>query len=182
MKKTKFIFLVLMLLFIFSCTERKNPLASREIINPVSHCYMFGLEIDFVDTCSYDFVTTFLSSFDSVTVTGTFLGGNFYVYADSGDYYYWYKYFENDFTVQMMTLASDSDSLILKITLSGTKSRIEEEQRFQQIKHLQILHIEEQPKFVYVDVPENAAEQWCEFFRQFSFISYVMIIGACTES
>jgi hypothetical protein len=176
------IFLFLALSFLISCTTGQNPLSREEVHRPATNCYITGLKIDFADTCSYDFVMNFLSDYDSVTVTDSYLGDNFYLYADSGDYNYWYNYFAGDSTVQLVHLVRAADSLILKITVSGEKPRGEESQRFQQIRHLQIISIEKYPGHVYVTVPEKSEESWCTYFRQFTFILSAVPVGLCTES
>lgn len=181
----KYFYLIVLSLsfYITSCSENSNPVKKEEEnITPISNCSIQGLEIQFADTCSYDFITTFLSNYDSVTVMETFLGSTFYLYADSGDYNYWLKYFENDSTIQNIIGYNSSDSLILKIKLTGKKSTEEERQRFLQIKNLEIIKIEEYPKLVYIDVPENKESEWVSFFMQYSFISHVYTIAVCTDS
>lgn len=70
----------------------------------------------------------------------------------------------------------------MKFFLTGKKVIEEEIQRFQEIKHLQIIKIEEQPKLVNVGVPKNTESEWEAIFKDYSFISYVYIIGVCVVS
>jgi hypothetical protein len=173
-----FIFLVFTTL-IFSCNKNYSPLEEQENLIHNSDCIIGGIEIEFVDTCSYEFITTFISAFDSIKVTDTYLGCTFYLYADSADYNYWLKYFENDSTIQSLIFFNSADSLILKIRLTGKKSTEEERQRFLRIKNLKIIKIKEYPKLVYIDVPENTESEWVTIFNQYAFISHVYIMGVC---
>lgn len=166
-----------------SCSESNNPISNEEEnITPISECSIQGLEIEFVDSCSYDFVNGFLASYDSIIIQETFLGSTFYLYADSGDSNYWQNYFANDSTIQWIITYNSSDSLILKIKLTGKKSTEEERQRFLSINNLEIIKIEEYPKLVYIDVPEKTETEWQSLFEQYSFISHVYIIAVCTDS
>jgi hypothetical protein len=175
------IILILSLYFI-QCNDNSNPVKVEKDIKLINYCTIQGLEIEFSDTCSYKFITTFLSNIDSILVTETLLGSTFYLYADSADNNYWLEYFEKDSTIQSIITYNTADSIILKIELSGKKSIEEEKQRFLGIKHLKIIIIEEHPKLVYIDVPENTESEWVAFFKQYSFISHVNIIGICVLS
>ena len=168
--------------YIISCNEDSNPVKVEDNNKHINYCSIVGLEIGFSDTCSYKFITTFLSEFDSVRVTQTFLGDILYIYADSADIDYWLNYFENDSTIQNILVDNNADSLILKIRLTGKKSTEEEQQRFLRIEHLTLIKIEEHPKLVYIDVPENTESDWEAFFNQFVFISHVYIMGICVSS
>jgi hypothetical protein len=71
---------------LISCDGRINPV-SISLSHPApGYCVFEGLELQFADTCSYDFATAFLSGLDSVAIKGTQLGGTIYVLADSGDF------------------------------------------------------------------------------------------------
>ncbi len=171
--------IVLSLLFYFtSCSENSNPVNNKHS----NECSISGLEIEFADTCSYKFITTFMSGFDSVVVTETFLGSTFYSYADSADDIYWLNYYENDSTIQRLIVYTSNDSLILKIKLTGEKSSQEEKQRFLAIKNLEIIKIKEYPKLVYIDVPENTESEWASLFEQNLFITHAHVIGVCYAS
>lgn len=123
-------------------------------------------------------MTSFLSNFDSVIIREMFLEGYLYIYADSGNYDHWLNYFKDDSTIQYIHTANSSpDSLVLKFFLTRKRVIEEEIQRFQEIKHLQIIKIEEQPKLVNVGVPKNTESEWEAIFKDYSFISYVYIIG-----
>lgn len=176
--------LILFSFFIISCSKTNNPIASRNEVNhPAGYCKDLGLQIDFEDTCSYNFVVPFLMSFDSVQIIETDLGGYFYVYADSGNFNYWYNYFEKDSTILFITtFSSNSDSLILKFSMTGQNTIDDEVQRFSSISHLHIINIELHPKTVYVHVPENTESKWEDIFSRYNFITNVMIFGVCFDS
>jgi len=170
------------LLFI-SCSKVNNPVSTEEKIGSVTHCRINGLDINFIDTCSYNFVVQFLSTFDSVTIIETHLGSDFYIYTDSGDFNYWVEYFKNDSTIQyLFNVSTTSDSLIMEFVLSGQKSVEEERRRFNEIDHLEIINIVEHTKSAYVVVPEDSEFRWVEKFKDYYFITYVNIIGVCTDS
>ena len=181
MKKYYYITGMLFSLFTISCDE--NPMSNEEeILTPISECSIQGLGIEFEDSCSYDFIIGFLASYDSITIQESFLGSTFYLYADSGNYNYWEDYFANDSTIQNMYGYNSSDSLILVITLTGKKSTEEERQRFLNITNLEIINIEEYPKFVYISVPEATETEWQSLFEEYSFISHVFVIAICITS
>ena len=186
MRKIVFATFILLSFFIVSCDKNSDPISSVEnnppIHYPVGHCSFFGIEIQFEDTCSYNFITTFLSTLDSIVVLDTYLGSTFYLYADSGDYNYWLNYFNNDSTIQNMSGYNSSDSLILVIRLTGQKSQDEEEQKFLEIKNLKIIKIEEYPNLVYIDVPDNTETRWADRLEQYPFILYAYPIYMCTNS
>lgn len=182
MRKLFFVKFFFLLLIITSCSEIDTPPSIENPQFPSGGCYIVGVELDFVDTCSYDFITNFISGFDSITVSESFLGSTFYLYADSGDYEYWLKYFDNDPTIDRIDANYPSpDSLILVIKLSGQKSVDEERERFLQIEHLTLLNIDIHRKYLDLDVPENSEERWKTFFEQYSFISYASVIGVCID-
>ena len=170
-------------LLLISCSKNDNPVSTEEKIGLVPHCSISGIEIDFADTCSYNFVVQFLSTFDSVTIIETHLGSDFYIYTDSGDFNYWVEYFKNDSTIQyLFNVSTTSDSLIMEFVLSGQKSVEEERRRFNEIDHLEIINIVEHTKSAYVVVPEDSEFRWVEKFKDYYFITYVNIIGVCTDS
>ena len=175
--------IIFSILFLTSCNKDDYPVSTEEIIGPVIHCTIDGLDINFADTCSYNFVMFFLSGFDSVTIIDTHLGSDFYVYADSGDFIYWSDYFKNDSTIKyLFNVSSKPDSLIMEFILTGEKSVEEERKRFNEISHLEIINIIEQTKSAYVIVPEGSESRWAEKFKEYNFVSEVYIIGVCTES
>ncbi len=183
MKRVFFVPIILISLYFTSCNESNNPVSDKKIEYPVEYCTTDGLEIDFEDTCSYNFVIPFISSFDSVVIGTTHLGAIFYIYANSGDYNYWADYFRDDSTIQyIFNLNSSSDTLILKIVTSGEKSIEEEKQRLLHINNLQIINIEEQLKYVIVKVPKDTEFKWEAIFSQYIFISRVFVIGVCTDA
>jgi hypothetical protein len=140
MKKRFYIINVLFSLFIISCSEINYPPENNPPIIPAGGCSIQGVEVSFFDTCSFDFIMNFISGFDSVTVTESFLGGVFYLSADSGTYEYWLDYFDNDLTIERIdAIYPKPDSLILAIKVSGQKTIEEEKERFLQIKHITIL-------------------------------------------
>src|SRR5574338_702620 len=147
MKKAILVLVSLFLIFIISCSEINNPVSNDEKIIPAGGCSIVGVDIDFVDTCSYNFVIPFLSNFDSITIVEAFLGGDFYIYADSGAYDSWKEYFKDDPTIKyFFRINPDSDSLLFLFVLTGQKSIEEEREKFEQIEHLSIIKIEEHPK------------------------------------
>lgn len=174
--------IILMVSFYLIACRESNPITQDEEIILAGRCYTAGLEIFFVDSCSYKFITNFMSSFDSVVVGNYFLGSDFYLYADSGDYNYWVQYFVNDTTIfNIMNVSASKDSLILKLKSTGEKSIEEESQRLSSIKNLEIIKIEEQPKHVFVDVPENTESKWEAIFKEYEFVSAVYIVGVCCD-
>ena len=184
MGKINFLVLALPAFCFISCSNTNNPVIVEDNSHhPISYCSFSGLEIDFTDTCSYEFVISFMVDFDSITISSTNLGSTFYVYPDTGDYNYWLDYFANYSTVDRIFRNLDNpDSLILEIHVSGKKSIEEEKERFLQIDHLEILSIENDSKSIYVTVPENTEPEWEEYFKQYSFITDTFIIAVCTDS
>ncbi len=176
-----FIFLIFTTL-IFSCNKNYSPLEEQENFQNNSECFIDGIEIEFADTCSYNFIIAFVSGFDSIKVTDTFLGSTFYLYADSADANYWLDYFDNDSTIQELVVFDTSDSLVLKIKVNGEKSTEEEQLRFSTIKNLEIIKIKEYPKLIYIDVPENTESYWATLFEQYDFIINVSIMAICFDS
>ena len=139
--------LVLPSLFIISCSKTNNPISTNEYHNPIHNSSISSMEIGFIDTCSYNFVVSFLSDFDSLKINETFLGGYLYVYADSGEYLYWANYFNNHSSINYITISkSNPDSLTMKFSLSGQISLEVEKQIISRNKHLHIIKFEEQPK------------------------------------
>ncbi len=183
-QKYKYYHLIILILSLYfiQCNDDSNPVIVEKDIKHINYCAIQGLEIEFSDTCSYEFMTTFLSNIDSILITETLLGSTFYLYADSADNDYWLEYFEKDSTIQSIITYNTADSIILKIEVSGKKSTEKEKQRFIGIKHLKIIMIEEHPKLVYIDVTENTESEWVAFFKQYAFISHVNIIGICVLS
>ena len=173
---------ILLSFFLFSCKGKINPVSINFSHPTPGYCTFQGLEIEFADTCLYDFAIGFLAGFDSVTVKSTLLGGAIYVLADSGDFNYWYQYFKGDSAVQYITESSSSSDLLkLKLMLTGKKSLIEEEEILSQVKNLSIIYFEKTSKLVDIDVPENNITFWAENFRKYPFILEVLIIGVCVN-
>ena len=166
--------------YFISCSEESNPL-KEEKIHPVSYCSSSEVELEFADSCTYDFVISFLSTFDSVSIFDSYLGSTFYIFADSGDANYWQTYFENDSSIQHFITFNSADSLILEIRLFDKHSEESESQRFSRIKHLNIIRIEKSLNLVYISVPENKATEWTEFFEQYEFIIHAYVIAVCTD-
>jgi|GEM_PF-4261301 len=182
MKKVVLVTIYLFSIFIISCSEINSPVSNDDKIIPVGGCSIVGVNIDFVDTCSYNFVIPFLSGFDSITIVETFLGSDFYIYADSGDYNSWKEYFKNDPTIKyLFRINPESDSLLFVFVLTGQKSLKEEIERFEQIEHLEIIKIEEHPKLVSIDVPEKTESEWAEFFKQYAFVSEAYVVAICVD-
>ena len=181
MKMIFFIVITFISVLIISCSEINSPPTNENTQNPFFGCQIMGIELDFVDTCSYDFINQFISQFDSVTVAGSFLGSTFYLYADSGNYENWLHYFENDTTIDRIDAYYPAqDSLILVVKLTGQKSVDEETLRFSQIPHITIQSIEVHRKTLFLEVAENSEERWKLIFEQYPFISFVNIIAICT--
>lgn len=182
MKKIFFGVIYLSSLFIISCSEINSPDLTNNIIIPDGGCSTIGVDIDFVDTCSYNFVIPFLSNFDSITVDNTSLGSDFYIYADVGSYNSWQEYFNDDPTIKHFhRIKPESDSLFFVFVLTGQKSLEKERERFEQTEHLEIIKIEEHHKIVSIGVPENTETEWADFFRQYNFVSEVYVIGVCND-
>jgi hypothetical protein len=179
MQKSTYFFILIFITLNVSCTRNSNPLSEQNNIEHGSKCLIDGLEIEFADTCSYRFICTFMSEFDSIKIKETYLGCTFYLYTDSADDIYWENYFQNDSTIQRLVVINSADSLILKIKVTGEKTTEEEQHRFSLIKNLEIIKIKEHPKLVYVEVPENTESEWASLLEKYSFINKVSIIGIC---
>jgi len=161
------------------CNKNTSPIEFEHEIDPPTKCWNQGLEIEFSDTCSYSFIIAFLSNFDSVQISYTFLGHTYHFIADSGDVDYWFNFFENDSTIQFIGINDTSDSLQIEIEVTGQRSSDEELQRFSDINHLLLIEIEEPLDKVYIIVPEDAESEWEKVFTQYDFIINVYIIGVC---
>jgi len=181
MKRYYFLLIILFGIFFTACGKDNNPLVEEENKNIAGYCSFAGLEIKFADTCSYNFIMSFLEEYDSVKIINSYLGGSFYLYADSGDYNYWSKYFENDSTIQNITVYYSVDSLILKIDFTGKNSLEIERQKFLSISHLIIKNIEKPQQIVFIDVPEKTESKWEALFKEYQFISYVYSIYTCCD-
>lgn len=182
MKKIFFITIILVSVMIIGCSEINTPPPNENI--PIENqygCYPMGVLITFNDSCSYGFITDFISQYDSISVTNSTLGATFELYADSGDYYYWLNYFENDPTIeQIYDSRPKPDSLILSVKVSGKISLEEETSRFLQIEHLTLLSTYISPtKELFLDVPENSEERWKTYFEHFPFITNSTVIMIC---
>jgi hypothetical protein len=175
-----FIFILIGVLFT-ACSKDNNPLIEEENKIVAGHCDFAGLEVKFADTCSYYFIKSFFQQYDSIKITYSSLGGSFYLYADSGDYNYWSKYFENDSTIQNINSFYSADSLILKIDFTGENTLEIERQRLLSISNLTIIKSEKPQLKVFINVPEKTEAKWEALFKQYSFISYVYTIYVCLE-
>ena len=167
---------VILFLFCFiACNKDKTPLGiEQEIIPPLN---IQGFEIEFSDTCSYSFIITFLSSFDSIRITSTFLGNTYHFMADSGDKEYWHSYFENDSTIQSLFTYDTNDSLELKIRVTGERSSNEDLERFSTIKYLTLIEIEDPLYLVYIKVPKGTEYEWKRILSQYHFILQINMMG-----
>ena len=169
-------------IFVISCSEINSPVLEEDNVIPTGGCSIVGVDLDFVDSCSYNFVIPFLSNIDSITVVETFLGSDFYIYADTGNYNSWAEFYKNDPTIKhLFQNNQDSDSLILRFELTGEKSILEERERFEQVEHFEIIKIEEHPKLVSIDVPENTESEWEIYFKQYEFIEEVYLVAVCVD-
>lgn len=171
---------VLLAFSLYACRGNINPVEVNLSRPLPGYCSILGLDIEFADTCSYDFVAKFFSGFDSVEIKSTLLGGAVYVHANSGDFNYWYQYFEEDSAVQYITASHTySNALILKLMLTGKRSLNEEEEILSQIKYLRIINFEQTSKLVEINEPENNFTYWADNFRKYPFILQVLAIGVC---
>ena len=174
--------LISLSIILSSCKGKINPVSINLSHPAPGYCTSQGLELEFADTCSYDFTTVFLAAFDSITIKSTLLGGELYVLADSGDFNYWYQYFKEDSAVLYITESGfSSDSLILKLMLTGKKSLKEEEEILSLVKNLKIINFEKTSKIVEIDVPENNITFWAEKFQKYPFILQVLVIAVCVD-
>jgi hypothetical protein len=112
MKNCFYLILIIIISLSISCRRNSNPLEIQRSDRLYSRVFLEGLEIEFADTCSYQFIHNFLSRFDELRIMDSFLGCTFYLYADSADGNYWISFFENDSTVQRIIYLNSSDSLI----------------------------------------------------------------------
>jgi len=130
MKKFIKILLILLSIFIISCNKNNNPVSNEnnppQNPNPGGTCSFAGIDIEFADSCSYNFIMNFLSGLDSIVILNKSLGSTFYLYADSSGYNYWEDYFKDDSTIQDLYGYKSSDSLIIVIKSTGEKSLEEE--------------------------------------------------------
>jgi hypothetical protein len=171
--------------YVASCSESSNPVKGTTAPigpHPVSTCSIQGLDLYFEDACSYNFVVSFLSTFDSVTINSILLGYNFYIYADSGDYNYWSDYFKEDSTIKYLyKIYTTSDSLLMKIIFTGQKTFEEEKVKFENIHNLKIISTKLQPNVVSISVPKGLESEWAEKFRKYPFITQVYIVSVCID-
>ena len=179
MIKWSYLIAILLSITLIFCNKNTSPIEVEHEIDPPTKCWIQGLEIEFSDTCSYSFIITFLSEFDSVQISHTFLGHTYHFVADSGDSDYWFDYFENDSTIQFIGINNTSDTLQLEISVTGQRSFEEELQRFSNINHLVLVDIVEPQNKVYVIVPEDTESEWEKVFTKYDFILQVNIIGVC---
>ena len=184
MKKRVFLLSISVFLLVVGCRDNIIPIAPQEqiLIDGGGGCSVYGIDVSFADTCSYGFALLFLSAFDSVNIEETYLGSEFYIYADAGNFEYWNNYFMNDLTVKYMFNQSiGQDSLILKFVLTGEKSIAEETERFNNIEHLQIIKIEKQDNHAFVAVPKDTEEDWTAKLMEYPFVRNVQVITVCTN-
>ena len=183
MKNVILLLSLLELLLFISCSEERNPVSNEEHPILIHHSSYSTFEFQFEDTCSYNFVISFFEQFDSVQVQAAYLGGYFYVYADSGDYNYWYDYFDDDSTIQSIYVENSvSDSLLLKLCLTGKKSSDQQRSELLNTKHLQIINFEESPKLIYLHFSPSIEHNYEEIFSKYKFIININLIVAVTES
>ena len=182
MYKYFFLFLVLSIFYFTSCTKDDNPIKYNDgdDIRLSGGC-SFSMVIVFDDTCSYDFILTFISNFDSILVEEISLGSVFYLYADSADKNYWHNFFETDTTIKYISIYTSSDSLIIRVESTGEKSTAEEQLKFSSIRNLELIKLKVLPKTVYIEVPDNTENEWIEIFESYPFISSVFMVGVCHD-
>ncbi len=174
-----FTFILFVLVLINSCIRDDNPLSIEKKIIPHGSCETEGINIDFADTCSYDFVISFLSEYDSVKIQRTYLGVDLFLYADSGNANYWFDYFKADSLNFSLSSYSHSDSLFLVFSFISEGKFYTEKDDLINHRNLHFKKYVIQNKSVMVRVPENSERTWIDFFDQFDFIEYVYWIGIC---
>ena len=177
MSKYYHLIVILLSFYFVLCNKNFTPLEIEQEVDPPFSVNSEGLEIAFSDTCSYRFVLNFLSGFDSISISHTFLGNTYHFIADSGDSEYWLGYFENDSTIQFLGINDKNDSLQLKIRVTGERSSHDELERFSNINYLTLIEVEGPLNLIYINVPEDTESEWKKIFSQYRFILHVNIIG-----
>jgi len=180
MRFRKIVITLFLSLLLFSCSTNFSPVSpDQQKITPQCGCDTAGIYIEFVDTCSYDFVISFLAEYDSVTIIDTLIGIDLFLYADSGNTEYWLDYFKDDSLFFSLSSYTQSDSLILIF-------RFLNEEYYQNYKDNLInhrnLHFEKsynRVKSVLVKVPNNSEMEWINYFEQFAFIEFVGLLLVC---
>ncbi len=164
--------LFFLLALIISCSRDTSPLPLSPNIYPVPGCggaKFDGLYLEFADTCSTDFILSFLDSCDSVIVSDSFFGMDLYLYADSGNAACWTDTFNED----RLHFETVSDSLILIFRFYPEDTYLNKKDRLINHKHLQYLKSQEQLAAVLVKIPENSEDVWTTYFKQIEFIRRV---------
>ncbi len=173
------LFFVVFLVLTVSCKKDTNPVSLQSEMIPSGGCSTEGIDIVFVDSCSYDFAIAFLSDFDSVQIVETYFGINLYLYADSGDANYWINYFSEDSSFLDLSFSTLSDSLFLKFRFLNEEVYLEEKDHLIDQKNLIYQKSVQENKTVFINVPEGSESEWVTYFKKFDFIEYVFWIAIC---
>ena len=181
MKIYLFICIVLSIFMIASCEEKSNPTSNQKIF-PAGGCDTAGLYLGLNDTCSYTFVKNFFSDFDSVQIVDSNFYAQLFLYADSGDVYYWDNFFENDSIITHMNTVNINDSLFLNIRYFNFGSDFDENSYLiNKSEHLHFINFTEEEKSVVIYVPEESGIDWIEVFQQFNFITDIQWFIVCVD-
>lgn len=174
-------FLVVFLVLLISCKKDTNPISIQSEKFPIGWCSTVGIEIAFVDSCSYNFATKFLLDFDSVKILKTNFGINLYLYADSGDVNYWKDYFSEDSSFFDLSFYNQSDTLILSFMFLNEEVYLSEKDNLINHRNLFYKWKIEENKTVLIKLPEGSESEWINYFMQFDFIEYAHWIGICND-
>jgi len=112
----KFTILFFLIALIISCSRDTSSLPLSPKNYPVPNCggaKFEGIYLEFADTCSTDFILSFLDSCDSVNASDSYFGIDLFLYADSGNAAFWVGTFKEDSLSFRLRSKTVSDSLIL---------------------------------------------------------------------
>ncbi len=172
----KYTILFFLIALVISCSRDTSPLPlSPEMsLRPVCGNAKFdGIYLEFADTCSTDFILSFMDNCDSVKISDSYFGIDLFLYADSGNAAFWTETFKEDTLSFRLRSKSVSDSLILIFRFYPEDKFMNEKNRLINHNHLHYLKSSQQLNAVFVKVPENLNEFWTSYFKQIDFIKLV---------
>ena len=180
MRVRKSVLTILVSLFVFSCSKDFSPVSNEPQFIFLPHgSDTVGVYIDFTDTCSYDFVISFLAEYDSVEIIEAQLGIDLFLYADSGDAEYWFNYFKDDSLYYSISTYTRSDSLTLIFKFLNEEYYINYKDNLINHRNLHFERIYIYNKTVVLKVPKDSETFWVDYFRQFTFIEFVDLLVVC---
>ncbi len=183
MRTLIYVLTLTILLFSFSCQKDLSPISTEQQNNiPICGncgCDTAGIYINFVDTCSYDFVISFLAEYDSVIIIDTHLGVDLFLYADSGNSAYWFDYFKDDSLFFSLSSFTRSDSLFLIIRFLNEEYYQNYKDDLTNHRNLYFENFIIHENSVLIQVPKNSESFWINYFSQYVFIEYVDLLVSC---